>query len=86
MALVVRRIHDAVAARRVQHVVEVFGLPLDFSENRVQRMLQRPVERISLRRPQLVEIAVNALAGAIAVLPVVAAKVAKHLFALEDGL
>ena len=43
-------------------VMQVFVLALDLAEDRIERMLQRAVERVPLRRPQLVEIAVDALA------------------------
>ena len=86
VALVVRRVDDAMAARRVQDVMQVLGLALDLPENGIERVLQRAVNRIPLRRPQLVEIGVDALARLIAVFPVVAAEVPEHLLALEDGL
>ena len=65
VALVVRRVDDAVArASARDDVVQVLVLALDLSENRIERMLQRAINRMPLRRPQLVEIAVDALAGA----------------------
>ena len=86
MALVVRRVDDAVRARRVQDVVQVLGLALDLAEDRIERMLQRAVDRVPLRRPQFFEIGVDALARLLAALAVVAAEVLDDLFALEDGL
>ena len=49
-------------------------------------MLQRAVELVPLRRAQLVEIAVDALARLRAALAVAAAQVLEHLLAREDGL
>ena len=86
VALVIRGVDDAMGARRVQDVMQILGLALDLSEDGVERMLQRAVDRIPLRRPQLLEIGVDALARLIAVLPVIAAEVSEHLLALEDGL
>ena len=86
VALVVRRVDDSMLAHRVQDVVEILGLALDLPENGIERMLQRAIDRITLSGPQLLEIRVDALARLVAVLPVVAAEVAEHLLALEDGL
>ena len=38
------------------------SIALDLAQDRIERMLQRAVDRIALRRPQLVEVAVDALA------------------------
>ena len=43
-------------------VVQVLVLPLDLAEDGIQRMLQRPVELVPLRRAQLVEVGVDLLA------------------------
>ncbi len=36
--------------------------PLDLSQDGIERVLQRAVDRIALRRPQFVEVGVNPLA------------------------
>jgi len=60
---VIGGVHDAVLARRVERVVRVLGDLLDFSEDRIERMLERTVHVVPLRRPQLFEIAVDLLAA-----------------------
>ena len=55
---------------RVDDVVQVLVLALDLSEDRIERMLQRAVDRMPLRRPQLVEVAVDAFASLVAALAV----------------
>jgi hypothetical protein len=63
MALVIRDVHHAPAARGVDGVLDVLGDAPDLSQDRVQRVLQRPVEPVPLRRPQLDEVRLDALAG-----------------------
>ena len=54
---------------------------LDLAENRVERMLQRAVDRVALRRPQLVEVGVDPLARLHLCLPVPAAQVPRDVLA-----
>ena len=84
VALVVRRVDDAARARGRLDDLEVLDPPLDLPQNRIQRMLQRAVERIPLRRPQLFEIGEDPLAAVRSA--VRAAQIAGDVLAREDGL
>ena len=59
---VIGRVDDAARARGGLDDLDVLADAFDLAENRIERMLQRAVDRIPLRRPQLVEIAVDPLA------------------------
>jgi hypothetical protein len=54
--------------------MEVLGLALDFPQDGVERVLECAVQTVTLRRPQLVQILVDALA-----------RVLQHVLAREDG-
>ena len=71
---------------RVGDVVQVLVLALDLAEDRVERMLQRAVELVPLRRAQLVEVAVDPLARLRAAVAVAAAEVPDDLLARENRL
>src|SRR5258708_39128774 len=86
MALVIRRVDDPVSAHGGHHMMQLLVLALDFAQNWIQRMLQRPVNRIALRRPQLVQIRVNPLASPVAPLAVPAPEVLDDLGPREDRL
>ena len=75
VALVIRRVDDAVRAHGADDVLQVLVLPFDLPKDGIERMLQRPVELVPLRRPQLVEVGVDLLAG-----------VFEKLFARQYGL
>ena len=75
VALVVRRVHDAVAAHRRRHVVQVLVLALDLAQDGIQRMLQRAIELVALRRAQLLEIGADLLA-----------RILQHILARKYGL
>ena len=49
VALVVRDVHDAAAPNALAGMFDVLGDALDLAENRIERMLQRAVEPVSLR-------------------------------------
>ena len=61
-------------------------MAFDLAEDGKERMLQRAVNRIPLRRAQLVEIPVNSLASLRAALAVPAAQVLQYFRAREHGL
>jgi hypothetical protein len=86
MALVIRGVDDAVGADGVGDVVQVFVLALDLPQDRIQRMLERAVELVALRRAQLVEISVDLLARLGATFPLAPAEVLEHVLVREDGL
>ena len=67
-------------------VVQVFVLALDLAENRIERMLERPVELVPLGRAQLVEVSVNPFAGLRTAFTVAAAEVFEDLLVRHDGL
>ena len=73
MALVVRRVDDAMVARRRERIVLMFGNLLVFPKNRVERMLQRPVHPVALSRAKLAEVGVDAFSRARFVLLAVSA-------------
>ncbi len=75
MAAMIRGVDDAVRADRGGDVMQVLVLALDLAEDRIQRMLQRPVELMPLRRAELVEEGVHLLAREL-----------ENLLARENGL
>ena len=85
VAAVIRRVDDAVAARGGDDVMQVFVLAFDLAENRIERMLQRAIEPVSLRGAQLFEIRENPLASLFAAFAI-SPEVLDDLFASQDGL
>src|SRR5205085_5862833 len=77
--LVVRNVNDPAGPCRLLGNLDVLVDPLDLAENGIQRMLEGPVNRVPLRRPQLVEIAVDPLACLQLALPVPATQVARDV-------
>ena len=86
MRLVIRDVDDAPGARRLLRDRDVFVDALDLAQDRIERVLQRAVDRIALRGPQLVEVGVDALARLELALPVTAAQVARDVLAREHRL
>ena len=86
MALVVRRVHDAVFPGRRDGVMQVLGLALDLAQYRIERMLQRAVNRVPLRRAQLVEIGVNPIARPGAAFAISAPQIFDDFLARQYGL
>ena len=86
VALVIRGVHDPVAARGGDDVLQLLVLALDLTEDRVERVLERPVDLVALGGLELVKVAVNPLPGPLAAIPVPAAKILDDLFAREHGL
>ena len=70
VALVIRRVDDPMRADGGHDVVQVLVPAFDFPQDRVERMLKRAVERITLGGAQLVEVGADALASARAALAV----------------
>ena len=60
MTLVVRRVDHAVASDRGRDVVQVLVLSFDFSQDGVQRMLERAVNRITLGGLEFIQVGVYA--------------------------
>ena len=84
VAFVVRRIDDAAGSRRRLDDVEMFDPAIDLAENRIQRMLQRPVERVPLRRLELFEVCEHPLPAVRAAVRTL--QVPHDVLACEDGL
>ena len=66
--------------------LDVLVDPLDLAQDRIERMLQRAVDRIPLRRPQLVEVGVDALARLELGLPMAATQVPRDILPREHRL
>ena len=86
MALVVRDVDDATVAGGLAGVRRALGNALDLAQDRIERVLQRLVDGVALRRPQLVEIGVDALARLRPGLDARSAQVPRHVFVREHGL
>ena len=86
VALVIRDVDDAAAIGGAVDVVGALGDPLDLAQDWVERMLQRPVNRVALGGPQLVEVGVDPFAGLRAGFAGAAAQVAGHLLPRQHGL
>ena len=84
VALVVRRVDDASGARRRLDDLEMLDAPIDLPQNRVQRVLERAVKRIPLRRLELFEVGEDPLAAVRTA--VGAPEISRHVLAREDGL
>jgi hypothetical protein len=86
VALVIRDVDRAPRAGGAFRDVDVLVDPFDLAQDRIQRMLQRPVDRVALRGAQFVEIGVDALARLEFGLPVAATQVPRDLFARQHRL
>ena len=84
--LVVRDVDDAARARRLLRDGDVLVDALDLAQDRIERMLERAVDRVALRRAQLVEVGVDPLARLQFALAVPAAQVARDVFPREHRL
>ena len=74
------------SARCGDDVMQVFVFALDFSEDWIQRMLERAIEAVSLRRPELVKIRKNPVASLLVAFAVAPAEVFDHLFTGQHSL
>jgi hypothetical protein len=63
VALVVRDIYRPPVLRRDARDLHSFFTPLDFPQDRIERMLERAIDRIALRGAELIQICVNPLPG-----------------------
>ena len=86
VALVIRRVHDAMVARGRDRVVRVLRELLDLPQDGVERVLQRPVEFVPLRRPELVEVSLDAFARPLLVFAVSAAQILDDFLTSENRL
>ena len=85
VAAVVRDVHDAPAGGCGVDAVGVLGDPLDHPEDRVERVLQRPVDRVALAGAQLLEVVVDPPLGLGARVPVAAVQIGHHFVPGQDG-
>ena len=79
-------VDDPAAARRLLRDLDVLFDPFDLAEDRIERVFQRAIDRIPLRRPQLVEVGVDPLPRLELGLPVAAAQVPGDFFPCEYRL
>ncbi len=86
MALVIRDVDSSAASRRRLRDLDVLVNPFDLAQDRIERMFERAIDRIPLRRPQLVEVGVNAFAGFELRLAVPAAQVPRYILPRQYGL
>ena len=63
VALVIGRVDHLPGRRRRDRALDVLDVPVDLPQDRIERVLERPVERVALRRPQLLEVGVHPLPG-----------------------
>src|SRR5262245_3369518 len=86
MTLVIRDVHDVTALLgRVFSAIDVLNDALDLSQNRIQRVLQRAVEAVALRRTQLRKVRLDLLAGVRFRAAVFSAQVLRDFIAREHG-
>src|SRR5688500_18593051 len=86
MALVIGDVDDAPGTGRFFRDVDPFGDPLDLAQNRIERMLKRPVDRVPLGGAQFVQVRMDALPRLQLGLTVAATQVSRHFFAREHCL
>ena len=72
--------------RRLLRDLDMLVDALDLPQDRVERMFERPVDGIPLRRPQLVEVRVDPLTRLELRLARAATQISRHFLAREDGL
>jgi hypothetical protein len=86
MALVVGDVDDAPGNRRLLRDPDVLVDSLDLPQDGIEGVLQRAINRIALRRPQLVEVGVDPLSRLELGLAVTAPQVSRDVFTREDCL
>ena len=86
VALVIGRVDHVSGRGRRDRAFDMLDVPVDLPQDRVERVLERPVERVALRRPQLLEVGVHPLPSLAGVLAVGALQVAHDFVAREYGL
>ena len=85
VALVIRGVHHTVAGRRGNGVVQILVLALDFPEDGVERMLERSIQLVPLRRPQFVEIGDDTFPHLVAALAIAPPQVLDDLRPCQHG-
>ena len=64
----------------------MLGLAVDLAEDRIERVLEHPVDGVALPRAQLVEVLVHTLLGLLAGGAMAAVEIRHHFLAREDAL
>src|SRR4029079_10632465 len=72
--------------RRRLHDADVFADALDFPENRIQRVFEGAIDRVALRRAELVEVRLDAAAGVHGARPVRFLEISRDLLARKHRL
>ena len=83
MAPMVRRVDDAAAARRGFDWLEVLADAFDLAQDRIERVLQRAIDGVSLRRLELVEVGFDPLTCGATAFAVAALQVPRDLFSVR---
>ena len=86
MALVVRDVDDTPRARRLLRDLDMLVDPFNLPEDGIERMLQRTVDGVSLRRSEFVEVGMDPLARLELRLTGAATQIARYFLAREDCL
>ena len=86
VAAMIGCVNDAVMLRGVDREADVLADALDLSQDRVQRIFERAIKLVALRRPQFFEIRDDALASGGASQTVTARQIPRHFLMGEDGL
>jgi hypothetical protein len=82
----VRRVHEAAAMRGGFHLFDVFADAFDLPQNRVERVLERAVDGVALRRSELFEVAFDPFPRGLAGFSRAVLQVPRHLLPREHGL
>ena len=86
VAAMVGRVQHPARGRGLLRDLDPFGEPFDLAENRVERVLQRPVDRVALGRPQLLQVPADAIPHLKPGLAMAAVQVADDVVAREHRL
>ena len=84
VAAMVRRVHDTALLDGVDGELLMLADAFDLSQDRIERILERAVQLVALRRLQFFEIAEHPAAGGVARQPVAALDEPGHVFAGEN--
>src|SRR5262245_1351724 len=86
MALVIRDVDRPPAPRRFLRDPHVLVDPFYLAQDRIERVLEGSIDRIALRRPQLIEVGVDPFASFELGLPVTTPQVAPYVLTRQHRL
>ena len=86
VAAMVGGVEHAAGGRGLLRDLDALGVPFDLAENRIERVLQRAVNRVPLRRPQLLEVPADAIPHLESGLAMAAVQVPDDVLAREHRL